>query len=39
MSFLLSYWSVENISRRHFSPNESKVVRPERINLELAYLI
>ena len=32
-------WSVENISRLHFTTNESKVVRPEKIKLELVYLI
>ena len=39
MSFLRCHWSVENISRLHFTPNESKVARPERINWELVHLI
>ena len=38
MLFLFSYWYVENISRLHFTPNENKVVRPGKINLELVYL-
>ena len=39
MSFLLSYWSVENINRLRFTRNESKVMKPDKINLELVYLI
>ena len=36
MSFLHSYWSVENINHLYFTPNESKVVRSEKnANLRL----
>ena len=38
MSFLFSYWSVENISRLHFTPNESKVVRPEKNKFRVGLL-